>query len=250
MSATHCLCVITLVCLGMTWVVVYYIFVVLRCWKWMLRFIWLWLAMSCWTLRSTLLSAGITSSGERYDIIIISQSLFSVIGSFSLSTAKISERDEFTPLVIISSSDIKYLCCPCIASWAWACSQWTYSPCVTPLCNSLYSSYTFLDHPHLQQWAGLGKKYAQCWHGPNSGAHTRKPGTCQVQVVRSVCDWSHGVLTEHSIQNACECAHDVPVNSNWIIFWSDIQLIREANHYIYIGMWIMVDPHFPGLKSN
>jgi hypothetical protein len=25
-----------------------------------------------------------------------------------------------------------------------------------------------------------------------------------VQVVRSVSDWSHGVLTEHSIQNACE----------------------------------------------
>jgi hypothetical protein len=24
-----------------------------------------------------------------------------------------------------------------------------------------------------------------------------------VQVVRSVSDWSHGVLTEHSIQNAC-----------------------------------------------
>lgn len=29
-------------------------------------------------------------------------------------------------------------------------------------------------------------------------------GSCRVQVVRSVSDWSHGVLTEHSIQNACE----------------------------------------------
>jgi len=37
-----------------------------------------------------------------------------------------------------------------------------------------------------------------------------------VQVVRSVCDWSHGVLTEHSIQNAY------------------IQMIREANHFIFI----------------
>jgi len=37
-----------------------------------------------------------------------------------------------------------------------------------------------------------------------------------VQVVRSVSDWSHGVLTERSIQNAY------------------IKLINEANHYIYI----------------
>lgn len=28
-------------------------------------------------------------------------------------------------------------------------------------------------------------------------------GTCHVQAVRSVSDWSNGVLTEHSIQNAC-----------------------------------------------
>lgn len=42
-------------------------------------------------------------------------------------------------------------------------------------------------------------------------------GTCNVQVLRSVSDWSHGVLVEHSIQNAY------------------IQLIREANHFIYIG---------------
>jgi len=41
-------------------------------------------------------------------------------------------------------------------------------------------------------------------------------GTCRVQVVRSVSDWSHGVLTEHSIQNAY------------------IQMIRDARHFIYI----------------
>ncbi|KAG1859113.1 hypothetical protein C8R48DRAFT_774924 [Suillus tomentosus] len=41
-------------------------------------------------------------------------------------------------------------------------------------------------------------------------------GVCRVQAVWSVCDWSHGVLTEHSIQNAY------------------IQLINEANHFIYI----------------
>ena len=30
-------------------------------------------------------------------------------------------------------------------------------------------------------------------------------GSCRVQVLRSVSDWSHGVLVERSIQNACEC---------------------------------------------
>ncbi|KAF7358545.1 Phospholipase [Mycena venus] len=43
----------------------------------------------------------------------------------------------------------------------------------------------------------------------------QNPGM-HVQVVRSVSDWSHGVLTEHSIQNAY------------------IQLIQEAEHFIYI----------------
>ncbi|KAG8876589.1 hypothetical protein FRB98_007233 [Tulasnella sp. 332] len=41
-------------------------------------------------------------------------------------------------------------------------------------------------------------------------------GTCNVQVCRSVCRWSHDVPTEHSIQNAY------------------IQLIQEAKHFIYI----------------
>lgn len=38
----------------------------------------------------------------------------------------------------------------------------------------------------------------------------------RVQVVRSSADWSHGILTEHSIQNAY------------------CQLIAEASHFIYI----------------
>jgi len=41
-------------------------------------------------------------------------------------------------------------------------------------------------------------------------------GTCKVQAVRSVSDWSHGVLTEASIQAAY------------------IQLINESEHFIYI----------------
>lgn len=43
-----------------------------------------------------------------------------------------------------------------------------------------------------------------------------QPGTVHAQVVRSSCDWSSGILTEHSIQNAyCE-------------------VIRNAQHYVYI----------------
>jgi hypothetical protein len=59
------------------------------------------------------------------------------------------------------------------------------------------------------------------------------PSTCRVQVVRSVCDWSHGVLTEQSIQNACKCwayLHRV-CNSLFV----DCQMIQEANYFIYIG---------------
>jgi phospholipase D1/2 len=43
-----------------------------------------------------------------------------------------------------------------------------------------------------------------------------KQGTIHAQLVRSSCDWSMGILTEHSIQNAyCD-------------------LIRNAQHYVYI----------------
>ncbi|KAG8215687.1 hypothetical protein J3R82DRAFT_7561 [Butyriboletus roseoflavus] len=76
-------------------------------------------------------------------------------------------------------------------------------------------------HPHREQWHQLGRKFRQRFH-LDFGDTVEPPypppphGTCRVQAVRSVSDWSHGVLTEHSIQNAY------------------IQLIREANHFIYI----------------
>lgn len=41
-------------------------------------------------------------------------------------------------------------------------------------------------------------------------------GTVHAQIVRSSCDWSSGILTEHSIQNAYS------------------ELIRNAQHYVYI----------------
>ncbi|KAI0071462.1 phospholipase D/nuclease [Panus rudis PR-1116 ss-1] len=82
-------------------------------------------------------------------------------------------------------------------------------------------------HPHREQWHHMGRKFKQRFHRhfdenypeeeEDPEAYKASPqGTCRVQVVRSVSDWSHGVLTERSIQNAY------------------IQLIREANHYIYI----------------
>jgi phospholipase D1/2 len=44
----------------------------------------------------------------------------------------------------------------------------------------------------------------------------RRQGTVTAQVVRSSCDWSSGILTEHSIETAY------------------IEVIRNAQHYVYI----------------
>lgn len=79
-------------------------------------------------------------------------------------------------------------------------------------------------HPHLEQWKAVGRQYKQKWHGSvsdqPSGRPEHRPGgqsgdgnrpgvklkSCRAQVIRSVSDWSHGVLTERSIQDACKCA--------------------------------------------
>lgn len=72
----------------------------------------------------------------------------------------------------------------------------------------------FLGHPHLERFKAIGHKYSQRWHGSNSTEVTPEPDSergsrhgkknCKIQAVRSVCDWSHGVLTEASIQEACQ----------------------------------------------
>ena len=57
----------------------------------------------------------------------------------------------------------------------------------------------------------MGKKFRQRFHLLEGEEVENDPdvyplpptGSCRVQAVRSVSDWSHGVLTEHSIQNAC-----------------------------------------------
>ncbi|KAI9793237.1 MAG: hypothetical protein M1816_000658 [Peltula sp. TS41687] len=56
-------------------------------------------------------------------------------------------------------------------------------------------------------------------HHPVNPLESKKvgnQGTVHAQVVRSSCDWSSGILTEHSIQNAYS------------------EVIRQAKHYVYI----------------
>ncbi|KAF8622038.1 hypothetical protein AX15_007323 [Amanita polypyramis BW_CC] len=75
-------------------------------------------------------------------------------------------------------------------------------------------------HPHLHMWRQMGHKYKQRWLGTDEDTDDHiypiLRGSCTAQVVRSVSDWSHGVLTEHSIQNAYT------------------KLILEAERFIYI----------------
>jgi phospholipase D1/2 len=58
-------------------------------------------------------------------------------------------------------------------------------------------------------WNSMGRRFRQRFFMEQQEqleqGYGRAPhGSCRVQAVRSVSDWSHGVLTEHSIQNACE----------------------------------------------
>ncbi|TFK38573.1 phospholipase D [Crucibulum laeve] len=79
-------------------------------------------------------------------------------------------------------------------------------------------------HPHREHWREIGHRYKQRWFDGDDDEDEEereqypKPinPMCRVQAVRSVSDWSHGVLIEHSIQDAY------------------IQLIKEAEHFIYI----------------
>ncbi|CAG8539977.1 2129_t:CDS:10, partial [Acaulospora colombiana] len=76
---------------------------------------------------------------------------------------------------------------------------------------------------HRDEWLEKGRRFRQRFHkGPDwepqedDHPHDEPHGGCIVQAVRSCSDWSHGVLKESSIQTAY------------------IELIREAEHYIYI----------------
>ncbi|ORY72756.1 phospholipase D/nuclease [Leucosporidium creatinivorum] len=79
-----------------------------------------------------------------------------------------------------------------------------------------------LRHPHWEKFKEIGEAFTRHALPPNDekgidphGGLGAK-GAMKVQVLRSSADWSHGILTEHSIMNAY------------------IQMIAEANHCIYI----------------
>ena len=81
--------------------------------------------------------------------------------------------------------------------------------------NIFNVTYPRVVHPGLQEWHDKGRQFRQryqtgpaqfTWlpHEEDQMVYPRAPhGTCKVQVVRSVSEWSHGVPKEDSIQRAC-----------------------------------------------
>ncbi len=95
-------------------------------------------------------------------------------------------------------------------------------PAVAVICIILTTRVS--GHPHRAQWHEIGRHFKDRFHlhfgeggdGRTADYDSDYPitrGTCHVQVVRSVSDWSHGVLTERSIQNACT------LDVNWLHGW-------------------------------
>ena len=163
----------------------------------------------------------------------------------SFSIEMIGEQQLFSPSSICGWFCMKQLHLARSTPWSRFRTKWSSSPYVTPFLHFIPFKGLLLGHPHLQRWREIGHKYKQYWHGPdanlrgvnNQGQH--RYGTCRVQVVRSVCDWSHGVLTEPSIQAACACSEDMCEIELLTSFIVDIQLIKESEHYIYIGKQIL-----------
>ncbi|KAJ7715564.1 hypothetical protein B0H14DRAFT_3633076 [Mycena olivaceomarginata] len=88
--------------------------------------------------------------------------------------------------------------------------------------------------PHRETWHQVRHRYKQRWLGYPEEDEVEEPDYAKretpgmrVQVVRSVSDWSHGVLTEHSIQNACKALPPAT-------YPPSLPLIEEAEHFIYI----------------
>ena len=80
---------------------------------------------------------------------------------------------------------------------------------LSSFCSYLTNVLLVIGHPHREKWAAQGRKFKQRFHigrnyHPYNETLPQTAGTCRVQVVRSVSDWSHGVLKECSIQTACK----------------------------------------------
>ncbi|KAJ7860569.1 hypothetical protein B0H14DRAFT_2350578 [Mycena olivaceomarginata] len=97
--------------------------------------------------------------------------------------------------------------------------------------------------PHRETWHQVRHRYKQRWLGYPEEDEVEEPDYAKretpgmrVQVVRSVSDWSHGVLTEHSIQNACKALPPLPIPRapELTCFYKHCKLIEEAEHFIYI----------------
>lgn len=101
-------------------------------------------------------------------------------------------------------------------------------------------------HPHLSKMALEGERFRHPFHpekrteylspggeGQGQAAPQQQqpgPGSCRVQVLRSSADWSMGILTEHSIQNAY------------------VEMISQAEHCIYIENQVrFITPSSPAL---
>ncbi|KAM0793016.1 hypothetical protein ACM66B_000508 [Microbotryomycetes sp. NB124-2] len=92
-------------------------------------------------------------------------------------------------------------------------------------------------HPQWQQLKGIGETFKRHAHDPEQhpegiktfGGLGRK-GKMKVQTLRSSADWSHGILREHSINNAY------------------LQLISEASNYIFIENQFFITNTSSGLR--
>ncbi|MCO5588220.1 hypothetical protein L7F22_042175 [Adiantum nelumboides] len=88
-------------------------------------------------------------------------------------------------------------------------------------------------HPNTEQFHAAGQIFRHPWHSqhrmiPQPEGVEQSVQNMDVQVLRSCADWSNGTLTETSIQNAY------------------IEMIREANHCIYIENQFFVTATQPG----
>lgn len=92
-------------------------------------------------------------------------------------------------------------------------------------------------HPSTVHFHKAGQVFRHPWHAehrvqqPPDGVNSTD-AIMDVQVIRSCGDWSNGTLTETSIQNAY------------------IEMIREANHCIYIENQFFITATEPGTKVS
>ncbi|KAK4058234.1 hypothetical protein OIO90_000973 [Microbotryomycetes sp. JL221] len=91
-------------------------------------------------------------------------------------------------------------------------------------------------HPHWETFKELGEMFKRHAHDPQEPGGTPfgglgQKGNMRVQVLRSSADWSHGILTESSINNAY------------------VQMISEASHHILIENQFFITSTVPGPRN-